>query len=61
LIGCRPVPVAEHPFGGPYQQALVYKNHGDIDFDMFNMFSNATTLGKQYDLRERTSTRCWRS
>src|SRR5262249_34656987 len=40
-----------HSFDGRVSKALNYKNYNaSIDFDVFNMFNNATTLGRQYDL-----------
>ena len=41
-----------HSVDGRISKALIYKNYtANIDFDLFNMFNNATTLGKQYNLR----------
>jgi hypothetical protein len=40
-----------HSVDGRVSKTLNFKNYsGAIDFDLFNMFNNATTLGKQYDL-----------
>jgi Carboxypeptidase regulatory-like domain/TonB-dependent Receptor Plug Domain len=40
-----------HSVDGRISKALNYKNYtANIDFDVFNMFNTATTLGKQYDV-----------
>jgi hypothetical protein len=40
-----------HSVDGRVSKALNYKNYtANIDFDVFNLFNTATTLGKQYDV-----------
>ena len=40
-----------HSVDGRISKAFNYKSYtANVDFDLFNMFNNATTLGKQYDL-----------
>jgi hypothetical protein len=40
-----------HSMDARISKALIYKNYtANIDFDIFNLFNTATTLGKQYDV-----------
>ena len=40
-----------HSMDARISKALIYKNYTtNIDFDMFNLFNSATTLGKQYNV-----------